>query len=509
LISRPRRHNKKQVAEAVGLRKLSGYECSLRYATLPQKVALYLVAVFAPIYLLPLIALFAGVTIEAVSFVIRLLTLGIVADAQAVLWVLLLAVFCLLLAIPAVTLLFYVLGDRIYMTADGIWLPCWYRLAGNAGGFLPWRELTEVRVLWSPAGSRAEERRRGQALILYRQSGPPVKLNVDSFSQRDFVRFLEAFESRSRTAVRTSGYLELKEELTSGCAANYARASFTEIWQMSMPPDASGFKPLPSGTSLQSGDIEILRYLSGSSRAAYYMAHTRQGQLVLLKECVIPAGFTDTQAHGRIALFADEVKCLLTLDHPKIIKVTDHFVDCQRHFARLSFYPGLQNLNQMVHQFGPQKEEVVIQWAGEMVSVLAYLHGREPPLAHGLLTPESFWVLDGGGLMLIDLGVAGPLNPELPRSVVGFQAPEREKGAVATPPSDLFSLGAILYFLLTGCCQQARQAARPRLLASCVSAGLDELVAALTAPDVSVRLISLDKVRRWLAEGFKPLARDC
>ena len=102
-------------------------------------------------------------------------------------------------------------------------------------------------------------------------------------------------------------------------------------------------------------------------------------------------------------------------------------------------------------------ERTVLRLAREIAAALARLHGRSPPIVHRDLKPANLLFGADGRLLLADFGVAKALDPAragLTRTGAQpgshrYAAPEQRNGAPATPASDWYALGVILYRALT------------------------------------------------------------
>jgi serine/threonine-protein kinase len=125
-----------------------------------------------------------------------------------------------------------------------------------------------------------------------------------------------------------------------------------------------------------------------------------------------------------------------------------------------------------------------------MSDVLQYLHSQHPPVIHRDISPDNIVINKAGDAVLIDFGAANEFVGEATGTLVGKQAymsPEQIRGKV-TPQSDIYSLGATIYFLLTGKDPEPLTSSRPRKIDQSISAPLDDLVHACTKLDLAERI---------------------
>lgn len=190
----------------------------------------------------------------------------------------------------------------------------------------------------------------------------------------------------------------------------------------------------------------IIKEVGRGGQGAVYLCEDLRlsGRLWAVKEL-------DCQAEREQA-FEREAAVLSQLDHPRIPVIVDFFVQAGRGYLVREFLDG-PTLYDLIENRGPLSEAQALQWAGQIAEVLEYLHHRSPPLYHRDLKPANIVILPDG-VRVMDFGLARdagetPANGEV--GSVSFSAPEQFSGKVAPgPQGDIYSLGAILYYMLMG-----------------------------------------------------------
>ena len=221
---------------------------------------------------------------------------------------------------------------------------------------------------------------------------------------------------------------------------------------------------LPVGGILRDR-YEIIDLVGQGGMGAVYKADDLRlrGRICAVKEILpelISAPGMEDQAHDQ---FYREASILSRLDHPNLPKVSDFFNQDGREYLVMDFVPG-QDLRHLVEEarrhdtFLP--EESVLAWAGQLCDALTYLHTQDPPVLHRDIKPSNIKLTPRGVVKLVDFGLVKLLKPDESRTVTVVQG----RGTVAYTPleqyggdtghtdvrSDIFSLGATIYHLLTG-----------------------------------------------------------
>jgi serine/threonine-protein kinase len=195
--------------------------------------------------------------------------------------------------------------------------------------------------------------------------------------------------------------------------------------------------------------------------------------------------------------------------HPDAIaQVYDHFVEAGRSYLLIEYIQG-PDLRAYVRQHGPQSEATVAAWFEELAHVLDYLHKQEPPILHRDISPENLIVTAEGHLVVIDFGAANEFIGQATGTLVGKQSyvsPEQIRGR-ACPQSDLYSLGATIFFALTGNDPEPLSSCSPQAGGAAVSPQLDSLVTLCTKLDLSQRLGSAAELLDKLAHAGREVHR--
>ncbi|MGG7179425.1 protein kinase domain-containing protein [Clostridium paraputrificum] len=189
-----------------------------------------------------------------------------------------------------------------------------------------------------------------------------------------------------------------------------------------------------------------------------------------------------------------EFDVLKKLDHPALPRITDIGEDEKYIYIVMDFVDG-RNLSNILKYEEILSEENVVNYAKELCDVLAYLHGQRPnPIIHKDIKPANIMLTKEGRIKLIDFGIAKEDNKEWDDSLLlatsGYVSPEIvEDVRNISQQSDIYSLGATMYHLLTGIKPKKNQIPLPLLksINKNVSEGMEYIVAKATQVDLSLR----------------------
>ncbi len=160
-----------------------------------------------------------------------------------------------------------------------------------------------------------------------------------------------------------------------------------------------------------------------------------------------------------VARFRREALAVAKLIHPNIVQVYDTGVDEDRHYIVMEYVEGRSGA-QILQRHGPVGPEIAAEIGVQACAGLDYAHRRG--IIHRDVKPGNLMVFGGpvgGGEMtvkLTDFGIARAIEQTRITqvgSVVGtaaYLAPEQVRGEEATPATDVYALGVVLYQFLTG-----------------------------------------------------------
>lgn len=184
----------------------------------------------------------------------------------------------------------------------------------------------------------------------------------------------------------------------------------------------------------------------GGMGTVYQAVDQRLGNIVAVKELI----------HGSpdaLKAFEREARLLARLRHPALPKVIDYFDDQERHFLVMEFIPGLDLGEMLARRADPFEPRDVLRWADQLLDALEYLHAQTPPILHRDIKPQNLKTASGGSIILLDFGLAkgAPLTGgSLLGYTLNYASPEQIHGEGTDQRSDLYSLAATVYDLLTG-----------------------------------------------------------
>lgn len=224
------------------------------------------------------------------------------------------------------------------------------------------------------------------------------------------------------------------------------------------------FTEIGSRIKGNNGEYVLMKEIARGGMGAVYRAEDLQNErIVAIKEaCLDPAECEGKLIEIRKRLL-HEISVLRPLDHPNIPKIYDQFSSKNNEFLAMEFIEGntLKKIQgDILHRERLLEESRVLGWAIQVLDTLGYLHELPKPVIHRDVKPDNLILAPDGRVMLIDFGLMKQIERELEISgplikaigTVEFAPIEQyaESGGTTDARSDIYSLGATLYYLLAG-----------------------------------------------------------
>ncbi len=209
---------------------------------------------------------------------------------------------------------------------------------------------------------------------------------------------------------------------------------------------------IEAGTVLQERYRVERQIGAGGMGAVFIATDERFGSTVAIKETF----FTDEKFRKA---FEREARLLNSLRHAALPRVSDHFIDGNGQFIVMEFIDGDDLSEQLESEGKVFAVADVLGWAVQLLDALEYLHTQEMPVIHRDIKPQNLKLNSRGQIILLDFGLAKGSNTNAEsataaKSVFGYSrnyaSLEQIQGTGTDPRSDLYSLAATLYHLLTG-----------------------------------------------------------
>jgi serine/threonine-protein kinase len=265
---------------------------------------------------------------------------------------------------------------------------------------------------------------------------------------------------------------------------------------------------------VQVGRYEILEIIGTGAHGRVARAHDPMiGRPVAIK--LFPKELASGEARQR---FIQEARVVGQLSHPSIITLHDMGIDeaTQTPYLVMEFLEG-QPLDRILEK-GSVPYPKACAWAAEVACALGVAHRKG--VIHGDVKPANMLITDDGRVKLMDFGMARLASHDSKATPLlgtpAYWCPEQIMGKPQDARSDLFSLGVVLYEMVTGkrpFDADSLQAICGRVLSSTplppshanpsVPSGFDAIVARCLAKDPAARYAPAEA----LAEELFPLAR--
>lgn len=197
--------------------------------------------------------------------------------------------------------------------------------------------------------------------------------------------------------------------------------------------------------------VEDLPLGSGGMGQVLRGYSSQQGQQVAIKE-ILPTFVSDIEYRSRIE---GEINFLKKLDNNNVVKVYDHFELNGNLYIVMELVEGL-NVEQYVAQNGPIAWQDAAKYMMKLLETMQYVH--EHGIVHRDIKPGNIMIRPNGDICLLDFGVAKDVSNSSNGGTVfgtvigtdGYMSPEQAQGMSIDHRSDVYALGCVLFFMLTG-----------------------------------------------------------
>lgn len=154
---------------------------------------------------------------------------------------------------------------------------------------------------------------------------------------------------------------------------------------------------------------------------------------------------------------AEEARLLMRLSHPNLPQIIDYFPPDEDglEIVIMDYVQGMTVADRMKRSGGRLPFEQALSIGIQLCDALSYLHEQSPQIIHRDLKPTNVMIDESGHVRLIDFGIArlykeGRQQDTLQLGTPGFAAPEQEGGLQSDERTDIYGLGALLYFIISG-----------------------------------------------------------
>lgn len=379
-------------------------------------------------------------------------------------------------------------ADQVDVAEDGLQIT-W---TGRNSMHLPWEEMQSV-ILFCPHHSMLP---RKWDVLIGTARERPVQINLSVFEGKGQL-LLDTIKAKARWLAVDPALVELWEPVIAD--------SHTELWlkSLSAAPKGDELLPLFPGAKLCSGKYTVSRRLAvGGQGTAYLATEPGSDVTVVIKETLFPV-YVDAKIRAEAERrFKNEADLLDRLRHPQVVSLHESFIEDHRGYLVLEYIVG-DSLRAKVRRDGALPQAQVEDLTKQMCRILEYLHTLQPAVIHRDFTPDNLMLDQQGELKLIDFNVAREVESTRTATVVGKHAyipPEQFRGDTCVQ-SDLYALGATLYFLLVGHDPEPISQSRPSEAGVDITKALDDLVAKCTDTELETRFQSAAEISKALNIG--------
>ena len=208
------------------------------------------------------------------------------------------------------------------------------------------------------------------------------------------------------------------------------------------------------GPVIFNGRYELHRRLGRGGMAEVYLARDQMLDRAVAVKVLFPALATDP---GFVERFRREAQSAAGLNHPNIVGVYDWGEANGTYFIVMEYVEG-ESLAEMIQAEGRLNPDRAAEIASDIAAALGFAH-RNGGVIHRDVKPGNVLLTREGAVKVADFGIARAISDQSDQnltktgSVMGtatYFSPEQARGANVDPRSDVYSLGCVIYEMLTG-----------------------------------------------------------
>ncbi len=395
------------------------------------------------------------VLILAVGAIIALLLPRIKAKYSALVFVLL---FCLLFG-----------GSAYLFAVQGLWVPVTYPTLQLILGYIGAVSLSYFVTETRKEKMEGESAETNRMLGLSFQSQGMLDMAFDKFRRcpvddemKNILYNLALDFERKRQLNKAAAVYELIEETDSGFKDVTTRkkrllqASETMVFGDGMFGSGSGGDGLMStatGTRPTLGRYEVIKQLGKGAMGTVYLGQDpRIHRTTAIKTFRFSDDFEPEEAEQLKQKFFREAESAGTLSHPNIVTIYDAGDEQDLAYIAMEFLEG-SDLEKHIKPGGLLPMRKAIDYAADIADALGYAHDKG--IVHRDIKPANIMLLASGVVKITDFGIAritatSQTQTGVVKGTPYYMSPEQISGEKVDGRSDIFSLGVMLYQMLTG-----------------------------------------------------------
>lgn len=237
------------------------------------------------------------------------------------------------------------------------------------------------------------------------------------------------------------------------------------------------------------GRYEIHEIIGVGGMAVVYKAYDNIDRKIVAVKILKDEFLTNEEFKRR---FKNESKAIAVLSHPNIVKVLDVSFGDRLQYIVMEYVEGI-TLKEYIEQQGRVKTREALYFVMQILRALQHAHDKG--IVHRDIKPQNIMLISNGTLKVTDFGIATFSRDEtktMTGTAIGsvhYISPEQAKGSVTDAKSDIYSVGVVLYEMLTGSLpfqsenavsvalmQLQKEPKRPRELNPDIPIGLDQII---------------------------------